>query len=104
MRLTTIIALALLILAAKGAIQAQAKDHHSGPSVTISKQRSFLDPGTVVPPRTSAYYETSLLYASSFKSENYSGVVGFERHPLPGPFDLPGARPLTVDFGAPLGY
>jgi hypothetical protein len=75
------------------ATPAEAQPQRPGPRVTITQ-------GVQPPPPqvTSRDYELSPRFASPFRSSSMEGVVGFQRYPLPGPFDLPGVRPLVVDF------
>lgn len=61
---------------------------NDGVSVTITKQSNYLNTRTTPSgPTTTARYETSAVYQSSFTPRN---VDAFSRYPLPGTFDLPG--------------
>ena len=95
--------LAAAALAALGlAVPAPAEAGSRQPTkltVTKKPKRSFLDAGTTVFPGSQTYHD----YIFVPNTTAFTGIdpSGQSRGPLPGPFDLPGMRPLTVDFRAP---
>lgn len=77
-----------------GAAEAQQSRQNQRPRVTITKDQSFLHPGTMVKPGSRPYQNYAFPPGYNFPTFSPSaaepGPITGLRWPLPGPFDLPG--------------
>lgn len=97
MRFKALLALAAG-LAIVAAVPADAKpvkkkryENRAHYSITVRKQRSFLDAGTEVRPGEKSYHDYHYLLTSRFPTYGPAGPDNRDyRYPLPAPFELPG--------------
>lgn len=88
------LALAGSVVVAGVAEAQQNRQTAQRPRVTITKERSYLDPGPVVRPGSQPYLNYALPlnynYPTFSPTAAEPGPITGLRWPLPGPFDLPG--------------
>jgi hypothetical protein len=81
-----VVAAALAMAAASVPVEAQDR---ARTRITVQK-RSYLDAGTVIKPGTAKYHEYAFPVYSLYPSYGPFPNEQRFRHPLPGPFELPG--------------
>lgn len=89
--------LAVAAMLALGLAAAPAEAAKRKPTKLTVAKRSYLTAGTTVYPGSQNYHDYIIMPNTTALSA--IDPSGSSRGPLPGPFDLPGARPLAVDFG-----
>ncbi len=77
-----------------GVAEAQQNNRNQRTRVTITKDQSYLNPGTMVKPGSMPYQNYAFPPGYNFPTFSASsaepGPITGLRWPLPGPFDLPG--------------